>query len=111
MGFIRYSLLRKMTAKNALLLLVLSVLSSLILSAASLLYHETVQMTDFSAVRYGFPCYYVEHVLVNFAGPTNRFVFIGLNFVVDMNMCFLVSLGLWTAIFLLRIKKRAFSSN
>jgi hypothetical protein len=109
MGFIHYSLLRKMIVKNVLILLILSVSSSLILGAVSLLCRETVQMVDFSAVRYGFPCYYVEHVLVNFAGSTNRWVFVELNFIVDTTMYFLLSLGLWSAIFLLRIKKRTFS--
>jgi hypothetical protein len=111
MALIQCSLLGKMIAKNALILLVLAVSSSLILSAASLLYRETVQMVDFSAVRHGFPCYYVEHVLVNFAGPTSRWVFVELNFIVDTSMYFLLSLGLWSAIFLLRVKRRTFSSN
>ncbi len=105
MDLVHSFLLRAMMIKSVLLLLVLSVLSSLILSAASLLYHETVQMTDFSAVRYGFPCYYVEHVLVNFAGPTNRWYFTGENLVTDVNLCFLLSLGLWFAILLIRNKR------
>jgi hypothetical protein len=111
MSFMQYSLLRKMIVKNVLILLVLSVSSSLILDAASLLFRETVQMADFSAVRYGFPYYYAEHVLVNFAGSTNRWVFLELNFILDTTMYFLLGLGLWSVVFFLRIKKRTFSSN
>jgi hypothetical protein len=59
-------------ARKALLILVLSVLTSLALTGVSLLYQESVQMTDYSAVRYGFPCYYLEHITMTFIGITNR---------------------------------------
>jgi hypothetical protein len=94
-----------MTVKSVLILLVLSILSSLILSVASLLYRETVQIVDYSAVRFGFPCHCIEHVLVTFAGPTNRWYFIGENLVMDVNLYFLLSLGLWSFIILPKNKK------
>jgi hypothetical protein len=90
-----------MTVRNVLFALVLSVLTSLALAAVSLLYQESVQMIDYSAVRYGFPCYYIEHVTVTFAGITNRWFFIGQNLALDIDLYFLIGLGLWSAILLI----------
>jgi hypothetical protein len=90
--------------KTVLLLLVLSVLSSLVLSLASLLHQEVVQRKDYEAARFGFPCHYIEHISVTLAGPTNRWYFIGENLVTDVNLYFLISLGLWSAILLIRNK-------
>jgi hypothetical protein len=96
-----------MIAKSVLLLLILSVCGGLILSAVSLLNKETVQMEDFAAVRYGFPYYYVEHMLVSFSGSVDRWAFSGVNFVVNVGLYFLLSVGVWSAILLLRNRRRA----
>jgi hypothetical protein len=90
-----------MMVRNVLLTLVLSVLTSLALTAASLLHQEGMQMIDYSAVRYGFPCYYLEHVTMTLVGITNRWFFIGQNLVLDIDLYFLLSLGLWSAILLI----------
>jgi hypothetical protein len=104
MGLVRFFLLRDMMVKSVLLLLILSVLSGLVLSVVSLLHQEVVRMTDYSAVRFGFPCHYIDHISVTIAGPTNRWYFIGENLVTDVNLYFLISLGLWSAALLIRNK-------
>jgi hypothetical protein len=95
---------RDMMFKSVLLIFVLSALSSLVLSAVSLLHQEAVQMTDYSAARFGFPCYYIEYVSQTFSGPTSRWYFTGENLVTDVNLYFIISLGLWSAILLIRNK-------
>ena len=61
-----------MKARRILLLILTAALVSGLITVASLLFCEVIDYADFRADRFGFPYYWIEHVLMNFAGPTNR---------------------------------------
>jgi len=82
-----------MLLKHVLVLLILSILSSMTLTLAGLLYIEEVYMIDFAATKYGFPYWWLIHIHVTFAGKTDIWRFETSNFIKDMILFFLLSLG------------------
>jgi len=82
-----------MLLKHVLFLFVLSILSSPILTVAGLLYVEHVSMTDSVYTKYGFPYWWLIHVSETFGGVTDIWSFEASNFVKDMMLFFLLSLG------------------
>ena len=89
-----------MFLKRLVLLLILSILSSMALTVAGLLYVEHVNMTDSVYTNYGFPYWWLTHVGVTLAGPTDTWWFEKSNLVKDMILFFLLSLGFWFLILL-----------
>jgi len=93
-----------MLLKQVLLLLILSILSSMALTVAGLLYIEHVNMTDSVYTKYGFPYWWLIHVDVTFAGLTDIWHFETSNLVKDTALFFLLSLGFWSLILLSKQK-------
>jgi len=91
-----------MIAKRLLLLLSFSILASGILTMAGLLNYELIRYADFWADRFGFPYWWVEHVLVTFAGPMDYWHLEIVNLVKDIALYFLLSFGLSFAILIFR---------
>ena len=86
--------------KRVLVLLILSISSSMILTAGSLLHKQTVEMQDFVVDRYGFPYWWFEHVYVTFEGKTHYSHIEMSNLAKDIVLYLLVSLGIWFIILL-----------
>jgi len=84
-----------MLLKHVLLLLILSILSSMTLTVAGLLYVEHVNMVDSVYTKYGFPYWWLMHVGVTIAGVTDVWRFEASNLVKDAALFFLLSLGSW----------------
>jgi len=89
-----------MLLKHVLLLLILSILSSMTLTVAGLLYVEHVNMVDSVYTKYGFPYWWLIHIGVTIAGVTDVWRFDTSNLVKDMVLFFLLSLGSWLLILL-----------
>jgi len=89
-----------MLPKYVLLLLILSLLSSMTLTAVGLLYIEHINMVDFVATKHGFPHWWLMHIRETFAGITDNWQFEKSNLVKNIALFFLLSLGFWFAILL-----------
>jgi len=89
-----------MPLKHVLLLLILSILSSMTLTVAGLLYIEHVNMIDSVYTKYGFPYWWVIHVDETIAGVTDIWRFETSNLAKDVALFFLLSLGFWFLILL-----------
>jgi len=74
----------------------------MMLTVAGLLYIERVSIIDFAATKYGFPYWWLIHVYVTFAGKTDIWSFEASNFIKDMILFFLLSLGFGILILLLK---------
>ena len=61
-----------MKVKQVFLILFAIVLTSGLITVGSLLFRQIIDYEDFRADRFGFPYYWVEHVLMNFAGPSDQ---------------------------------------
>ena len=95
-----------MLYKRVLLIFFLSLLSSVVLTVIGLLYIEHINMADFAATRYGFPYWWLMHITVTIAGSTDIWRSETLNLVKDIVLFFLLSLGLWSVILLLKHDQR-----
>jgi len=83
-----------MKAKHIFLILFAAVLTSGLITVGSLLFRQIIDYEDFRADRFGFPYYWVEHVLMNFAGPTDKWNInienLAKNFTIYFITCFAV---------------------
>ena len=87
-----------MFAKRVLALVVLAFLSGSILTTLGLLKFEAIRMADFSADRFGFPYWWVEHVTDTFAGPADYWHVEMPSLAENIALYFLLGLGFWFAI-------------
>ena len=85
---------RSMNAKHAMLLLIFAALVSLIMTCGGLLVNESLRYADFETDRFGFPYYWIEHVLATFAGRADHWHIEIVNFGEDIALYFMVSLAL-----------------
>jgi hypothetical protein len=83
-----------MRLEHVLLILLLSALSSIALTALGLLYTEHVSMMDSVYTKYGFPYWWIVHVTVTFAGAANIWHYETPNLAKDVALFFLLSLGI-----------------
>jgi len=61
-----------MKTKQLFFILFAAALASGLITVGSLLFRQVIDYADFRADRFGFPYYWVEHVLMNFAGPADK---------------------------------------
>jgi hypothetical protein len=85
--------------------MVLSFLSGSVLTALSLVRSDAIRMADFSADRFGFPYWWVEHVSVTFAGPADYWSTEPASFARNLASYFLLAFGFWAVIFLIKKRK------
>ena len=83
-----------MRLKHVLLLLILSVLTSITLTALGLLYTEHVSITDSQYTKYGFPYWWIIHVTETIAGRTDIWQHETSNLLKNIALFFTLSLGL-----------------
>jgi len=100
-----------MIARQFLLLLAISVLSTLILTAGGLTNREPIRHMDFVADRFGFPYWWVEHVSVTFAGVTDYWHFEITNLVKNIILFFLLTFGCGLAVLLLKQARNEFRNE
>jgi len=74
----------------------------MILTVVGLLYIEAVNIVDFVASRYGFPFWWLMHVMVTFAGITDIWYYDVPNLLKDIVLFFFFSLGFWFVVLLLK---------
>jgi hypothetical protein len=95
-----------MNAKRIILLLAFSILISLSLTIVGLLNYELIRYADFWADRFGFPYWWVEHVLETFAGPKDYWHLEVANLVKNIILYFLLSFGSGFAILVFKQTKK-----
>lgn len=90
-----------MQLRHILLLLILSFPTSVALTALGLLHTEHVSITDSQYTKYGFPYWWIVHVTVTIAGPTDIWQHETSNLLRNIALFFTLSLGLGYLILLL----------
>jgi hypothetical protein len=94
-----------MVGRQALFVVFFSVLSTAGLLAGGLAYVQSTKVLDFEAARYGFPYWWIERVLVTFAGRTDFLHVETSGLIKNITIYFLASLCFWLALVLVRQRR------